>query len=127
MRTFAMRPENVQSMNSAVKDFPAIDLRVVETEQRSKRAWPGRTARMSASSKRHSAEGRSGAGREQRLEAAVERLSAEVALLEGAAFRRERVESGAPEVGVTDRDAVEHQDALNGVYLFTTPPGSAVA
>jgi hypothetical protein len=48
-------------------------------------------------------------------------------LLEGAALRRERVERGAPEVGVTDRDAIEHQDALNGVYRFTYSPGSAVA
>src|SRR5439155_13096830 len=60
------------------------------------------------------------AGREQGLETAVERLSAEIAVLEGAALRREGVEGGAPEVGVTDRDAVEHEDARNGVYGFAT-------
>jgi hypothetical protein len=50
-------------------------------------------------------------GGEERLEAAVERLSAEVAVLECAALRRDGVERRAPEVGVTDRDAVEHEDA----------------
>src|SRR6266508_93559 len=48
-----MRPANVQSMNSAQKDSqPSI--RAPSNWQRSKRAWPGRTARMSASSKRQS-------------------------------------------------------------------------
>src|SRR6266581_5620011 len=48
-----MRPENVQSMNSAVKDSqPSIF--APSKRQRSKRACPGRTARRSASSKRQS-------------------------------------------------------------------------
>src|SRR6266508_708047 len=52
--------------------------------------------------------------REERLEAAIERLTAEVAALEDAALRRDGVERRAPEIRVTDRDAVEHQDALHG-------------
>src|SRR5688572_7690060 len=48
-----MRPENVQSMNSAVNDSQP-SMFALSKRQRSKRAWPGRTPRRSASSKRQS-------------------------------------------------------------------------
>src|SRR5687768_17828056 len=48
-----MRPENVQSMNSAQNDSQPSIL-APSNRHRSKRAWPGRTPRRSASSKRHS-------------------------------------------------------------------------
>ena len=105
-----MRPEKRAVDELGREGLPAVDLRLVEPaalEARLAGADRAQVGLIEAAV----AEDAAPPGREQRLEAAVQRLSAEVAVLEGAALRRESVEGGAPEVGVTDRDAVEHQDA----------------
>src|SRR5512142_978972 len=51
--------------------------------------------------------------REERLVATVERLTAEVAVLEGAALRGELIERDVAEIRVTDRDPTQHEDALH--------------